>query len=81
MLLHGNWIEADNGAVEAINNPANGHKLGTVPTLGRAETRRAIAAAEKAFPEWRALTAKERSAILRRWFELCMETRKTWPLS
>jgi succinate-semialdehyde dehydrogenase / glutarate-semialdehyde dehydrogenase len=70
--LGGNWIDADNGAVEAINNPASGHKLGTVPRLGTAETRRAIAAAERAFPGWCALTAKERSAILRRWFELCM---------
>jgi succinate-semialdehyde dehydrogenase / glutarate-semialdehyde dehydrogenase len=70
--LDGNWIDADNGAVAAINNPAIGRKLGTVPTLGTAETRRAIAAAEKAFPGWRALTAKQRSAILRRWFELCM---------
>jgi succinate-semialdehyde dehydrogenase/glutarate-semialdehyde dehydrogenase len=70
--LDGNWIDADNGAVEAINNPAIGRKLGTVPTLGTVETRRAIAAAEKAFPGWRALTAKQRSAILRRWFELCV---------
>ena len=53
--LDGNWIDADdNSAVEAINNPAVGHRLGTVPTLGTAETCRAIAAAAKAFPEWRA---------------------------
>ena len=74
--LDGNWIDADNGAVEAIRNPASGHKLGTVPTLGTAETRRAIAAAEKAFRGWRELTAKQRSAILRRWFELCMENQE-----
>ncbi len=74
--LDGNWIDADNGAVEAIRNPASGHMLGTVPTVGTAETRRAIAAAEKAFPGWRELTAKQRSAILRRWFELCMENQE-----
>ena len=70
--LDGNWIDADNGAVQPINNPAIGHQLGTVPILGTAETRRAIAAAQLAFPGWRTLTAKQRSAILRRWFELCM---------
>ena len=71
--VDGQWINADSGAVEAVNNPANGKKLGTVPRLGTDETRRAIGAAEKAFPAWRATTAKERSTILRRWFELCME--------
>ena len=70
--LDGNWIDADNGAVQPINNPAIGHQLGTVPILGTAETRRAIAAAQLAFPGWRTLTAKQRSAIQRRWFELCM---------
>ena len=46
--------------------------IGTVPSVGVAETRRAIEAADRALPAWRAKTAKERSAILRRWFELVM---------
>ena len=68
----GQWIDADNGAVFAVTNPADGSVLGTVPELGAGEVRRAIAAAEAAFPAWRARTAKERSAVLRRWFDLCM---------
>ena len=46
--------------------------LGTVPKLGAEETRRAIDAAERAWPAWRAKTAKERAAILRKWFDLMM---------
>ena len=55
-----------------VNNPATGVRIGTVPRLGGAETRRAIEAAAAAFPAWRAKTAKERSAILRKWFELML---------
>jgi succinate-semialdehyde dehydrogenase/glutarate-semialdehyde dehydrogenase len=53
-------------------NPATGEKLGTVPDMGAAETRRAIEAAAAAFPAWAAKTAKDRAAILRRWYELMM---------
>jgi succinate semialdehyde dehydrogenase (EC 1.2.1.16) len=56
-----------------VTNPATGEVIGTVPKMGTAETRRAIEAADKALPAWRALTAKERSAKLRRWFELMIE--------
>lgn len=69
----GGWIDADSGARETITNPANGAVIGTVPVLGRAETERAIAAANVAWPAWRRQTAKARAAILRRWFELIME--------
>src|SRR4029077_15018015 len=51
-------------------NPATGATLGTVPRLGRAETRAAIDAAARAFPGWRRKTAKERAIVMRRWFEL-----------
>src|SRR5690606_4013064 len=50
--------------------------LGTVPKMGAAETRKAIEAANRALPAWRALTGKERSARLRRWFELMMENQE-----
>ena len=56
-----------------MDNPATGETLGTIPKLGRAETKRAIDAANRALPAWRALTAKERSAKLRRWYELMIE--------
>lgn len=71
--VDGIWIDADNGATFAVDNPANGETLGTVPGLGRIETQRAIDAAQRALPDWRALTAKERSTKLRRWYELVLE--------
>ena len=71
--IDGAWSNADEGGSITVTNPANGEKLGTVPKMGAAETRRAIAAADAAFPSWRARTAKDRSAILRRWFELMLE--------
>src|SRR5437868_14268615 len=60
----GEWIKADSGKTVAVTNPATGETLGTVPDCGKAETTRAIAAADKAFPAWRAKTAKERAQIL-----------------
>ncbi len=69
----GSWIDADNGAVSAIINPATGAVLGHVPELGTAETRRAIEAAHAVLPDWRALTAQARAVILRRWFNLLLE--------
>jgi len=71
-FLNGEWVNAANGATHEVLNPATGEKLGTVPDMGAAETRRAIEAAAAAFPAWAARTAKDRAAILRRWFELMM---------
>ncbi|MDH4763997.1 succinate-semialdehyde dehydrogenase/glutarate-semialdehyde dehydrogenase [Pseudomonas sp. SORGH_AS199] len=71
--VDGAWIDADSGATVKVDNPATGETLGTIPKLGRAETKRAIDAANRALPGWRALTAKERSAKLRRWYELMIE--------
>ncbi len=70
--INGQWCEADNGARTEILNPATGEPIGSVPNLGRAETRRAIEAAQAAQPAWRALTAKARAQLLRNWFELIM---------
>ena len=70
--IDGKWQDADNGATHAVNNPATGRRIGTSPVMGAAETKRAIAAADAAWPAWRAKTAKERSAILRKWFELML---------
>jgi succinate-semialdehyde dehydrogenase / glutarate-semialdehyde dehydrogenase len=71
-LIGGKWVDAANGATHTVANPATGEVIGTVPEMGAVETRRAIEAASKAFPAWAALTAKDRAAILRRWYELLM---------
>ncbi|MBV1917875.1 MAG: NAD-dependent succinate-semialdehyde dehydrogenase [Sphingomonadaceae bacterium] len=71
--IGGRWCDADGGAAIAVTDPGSGEKLGTVPKMGSDETRRAIEAAEKALPGWRALTAGERSGLLRKLFELMME--------
>ncbi len=70
--IDGHWVDADDAACFEVTNPATGAVLGTVPKMGGVETRRAIEAAQTALPAWRAQTAKERSVILRRWFELMM---------
>ncbi len=70
--LSGHWCDADSGATTAVNNPATGDVLGTVPTMGADETRRAIADAKKAWTDWRRRTAKERSIILRKWHDLML---------
>lgn len=70
--IDGKWADADDKKTIAVRNPADGQEIGTVPNMGIAETRRAIEAANAAWPAWRARTAKERSNILRKWFELMM---------
>jgi succinate-semialdehyde dehydrogenase/glutarate-semialdehyde dehydrogenase len=70
--IDGRWVAGDPGRTIQVDDPATGEVIGTVPRLGPAETKQAIDAAAAAFPEWRARTAKERSVVLRRWFELIM---------
>ncbi|MDX6750841.1 NAD-dependent succinate-semialdehyde dehydrogenase [Geminicoccaceae bacterium 1502E] len=71
--VDGAWIDGDSGKTVSVSDPATGEQIGTVPSLEIGQVREAIAAAERALPAWRAKTAKERSAILRRWFELMIE--------
>jgi len=71
-FIGGQWEDAPQGEVIAVVNPANGNQVGTIPNLGAEATRRAIEAADRALPEWRARTAKERAQVLRKWFELMM---------
>ncbi|QQK60988.1 NADP-dependent succinate-semialdehyde dehydrogenase [Shewanella sp. LC6] len=71
--INGQWCDAQSKETVAIANPATGAVIASVPVMGQAETQAAIAAAEAALPAWRALTAKERGAKLRRWFELINE--------
>ncbi|MBW6493753.1 MAG: NADP-dependent succinate-semialdehyde dehydrogenase [Burkholderiaceae bacterium] len=71
-FIDGKWVDADSGTVLEVDNPATGEVIGKVPRMGAAETSRAIAAAQAALPGWRAKTARERSGVLRRWFELML---------
>jgi len=73
-FINGKWITSS-GRIP-VDDPATGDVIGTVPKLGRAETRQAIDAAAAAFPAWRARTAKERAVILRKWFDLIMSNQE-----
>lgn len=73
--INGEWVAAESGETIDVTNPANGERLGCVPKMGAAETRRAIEAANAAWPAWREKTAKERAAILMRWFDLIHDNR------
>src|SRR5262245_32526443 len=70
--IDGQWCDADDGGTIAVTDPGNGAPLGTVPAMGQAETARAVAAAERALPAWRARTAGDRARIMRRLFDLMM---------
>jgi succinate-semialdehyde dehydrogenase/glutarate-semialdehyde dehydrogenase len=72
----GEWIDADSGETLAVVNPATGETVAEIAKCGTNETRRAIEAAGKALVSWRQRTAKERAAILRKWFKLMMEAQE-----
>jgi succinate-semialdehyde dehydrogenase/glutarate-semialdehyde dehydrogenase len=69
-FIDGSWSAADSGSTLEVRNPATARRLGTIPNMGAAETKRAIEAAAAALPAWRARTAKDRAVIMRRWFDL-----------
>jgi len=71
-FVDGKWVGAEAPQIDVVD-PASGETIATVPSLGAAETRQAIEAAARAQKGWAARPAKERSAILRRWFDLMME--------
>ena len=71
--IAGQWVDADDGGRLSVVNPANDETLGHVPCCGATETRRAIAAAEAAWPAWRAMTAKRRSQLMQNWFRLILD--------
>ncbi len=71
--IDGTWLDAESGQTIEVKNPATGDIIGTVPKMGATETRRAITAAERALPAWRALNAKERAKKLYRWFQLIIQ--------
>ena len=72
-LIGGKWITADDQSTLTVVNPGTGALLGQVPRCGAAETRRAIEAADAAWPAWRALTARRRAQLLQNWFKLILD--------
>src|SRR5688572_7187838 len=74
--LDGAWVNARSGATINVDNPATGEIIGAVPKMGAAETRDAIDAADRALASWRKKTAKERSAVLRKWYELMLQNQE-----
>ncbi|CAN7641026.1 NAD-dependent succinate-semialdehyde dehydrogenase [Bosea sp. LjRoot90] len=75
-LIGGEWVGAASGEELPVRDPATGIEIGTIPACGEAETNAAIAAAEAAFPAWKARPAAERAALLERWHDLLLEHRK-----
>ena len=71
--INGEWLDADSGKTVDVTNPATGEVICSVPFMGETETRRAIEGAEGAFHAWKTRPAKERSVILRRWYDLMIE--------
>ena len=75
-FIDGHWIHADSGETLAVTNPATNETLIEVAKCGTAETRRMIEAAQVAQRAWAKTTAKERAALLRKWFNLIMENQE-----
>ncbi|MEH0295526.1 NAD-dependent succinate-semialdehyde dehydrogenase [Agrobacterium sp. CCNWLW71] len=72
-FIGGEWRDGDDNRVIDVTNPATGSVVATVPRMGANETRRAIESAQEALAGWKALSGKQRAAILRKWFDLLIE--------
>ena len=75
-FINGEWIEANSKDTISVNNPATLKEIGTVPKCGKEETKKAIDAANAAWPTWKSTSAKERSIILRKWFDLIISNKE-----
>jgi len=75
-FVNGEWISSISGDTISVNNPATLENIGTVPKCGREETKKAIEAANQAWPEWKSKSARERSNILKKWFDLIIENKE-----
>ncbi|MFT2520818.1 aldehyde dehydrogenase family protein, partial [Escherichia coli] len=71
--IDGAWVGT---SAKAVTNPVNGVELAKIPVMSTAEATQAVEAAERAFPAWAKLTAKQRSNILRKWFDLIIANRE-----
>jgi succinate-semialdehyde dehydrogenase/glutarate-semialdehyde dehydrogenase len=74
--IDGQWVDGDDGSTFSVENPATGKAIAEIASCGTSETRRAIEAAEKAMVDWRKRSAKERAAVLRKWFDLMTDARE-----
>lgn len=75
-FINGQWVNAKSGKTLDVVNPANGNVIGTVPDMNVEDTQTAIQSAFTAFQTWKDTTAKERSQILRRWYNLMVQNQK-----
>ena len=71
--VNGTWCDAKSGETLAVTNPATGEEIGTIPLMGRDETREAIEKAQAAWPAWKAMTARARAEILKKWYQLILD--------
>lgn len=69
-LVNGEWVQAQNRGVKEVNNPSTGNIIASVPAMSAQDTENAVAAAHTAFGSWSRLAARERTTLLRRWFDL-----------
>jgi succinate-semialdehyde dehydrogenase/glutarate-semialdehyde dehydrogenase len=74
--IGGKWVDSDSGETFGVTNPATGEIIAECASCGTGETRRAIEAAEAAMHDWRERSAKERSGVLRKWFDLMMDAQE-----
>ena len=74
--INGEWVEATSKDTISVNNPATLKEIGTVPKCGKEETKNAIEAANAAWPQWKSTSARERSNILRKWFDLIISNKE-----
>ena len=74
--INGEWVEANSKDTISVNNPATLKEIGTVPKCGKEETKNAIDAANAAWPQWRSTSARERSNVLRKWFDLIISNKE-----
>lgn len=75
--VDGQWVSAASGRTLEVLDPATGDRIGEVPDMSAAEASAAVEAADRAFASWKKTTAKERAALLRRWYELIMAHQET----
>ena len=75
-FINGEWVDANSKDTISVNNPASLEEIGTVPKCGKEETKKAIQAANAAWPQWRSISARERSNILKKWFDLIISNKE-----
>lgn len=74
--INGQWLDAKSGKTFSIENPANNETIGTMPEMDKDDTESAIQAAAAALPSWRQTTGRQRSRMLRKWYQLMMDNQE-----